>query len=316
VKQNHRTKFLLALTSVVIGLLFPATGVAKSNQVQLLVLGVAQDAGYPQSGCYQAHCLSGWQNPDQRRTPTSLAIFDPKTKSKLIFEATPALPQQLFRLHQVANSDAYQLDGIFLTHAHVGHYTGLMYLGHEAMGTSNIPVFAMPKMSTFILKNGPWSQLVKYQNIVLKPLTDQIKTKIKRVAVTPFLVPHRDEYSETVGYQISGPQRTAVFIPDINKWHDWSTDLAKLVKSVDYAFLDATFFADGELPGRDMSKIPHPFVTETMALLADLAHEHKQKVWFIHFNHTNPLLFGSSPQSQKVREAGFNVAYEGLQLSL
>jgi pyrroloquinoline quinone biosynthesis protein B len=85
---------------------------------------------------------------------------------------------------------------------------------------------------------------------------------------------------------------------------------------VDYALVDATFYADGELPGRDMSKIPHPFVAETMALFKDLALEQRQKIWFIHMNHTNPLLNPTSAASQNVRANGFNVAQEGIRLPL
>ena len=41
------------------------------------------------------------------------------------------------------------LSGVFLTHAHIGHYTGLMNFGNEAMGTKELPVFCMPKMKSF-----------------------------------------------------------------------------------------------------------------------------------------------------------------------
>jgi pyrroloquinoline quinone biosynthesis protein B len=107
-----------------------------------------------------------------------------------------------------------------------------------------------------------------------------------------------------------------VFIPDINKWSQWQTNLEELVKSVDYALIDATFFADGELTGRDMSKIPHPFVTESMEAIESLSLEERNRVWFIHINHTNPLLRADSPQSQQVRARGFNIATRGQRLDL
>ena len=132
----------------------------------------------------------------------------------------------------------------------------------------------------------------------------------------PFQVPHRDEFSETVGYRIEGPNRSAVFIPDIDKWSDWRTDLPELIKTVDYALIDATFYADGELPGRDMSKVRHPFVVESMALLGNLDIAERQKVWFIHMNHTNPLLDAGSEESREVKARGFNIAIEGLRLPL
>jgi pyrroloquinoline quinone biosynthesis protein B len=289
----------------------------QANEPYLFVLGVGQDAGYPQIACYQPHCLPGWKNPALRRGATSIALIDPTSNNKYLFEATPNLPSQLFDLEQQAPSDRYRLNGVFLTHAHIGHYAGLMFFGHEAMGASKIPVYVMPKMQAFLRGNGPWSQLIQYENVALKPLTHEQPLDLGGgLIVTPFLVPHRDEFSETVGYRIKGSQKTALFIPDINKWSKWHLDLAQVIKTVDYALIDATFFGPGELPGRDMSKVPHPLVTESMELLGKLEVEHKKKVWFIHMNHTNPLLNSNSAEAMSVRAKGFNIAIEGLRLPL
>lgn len=298
---------------------FLSLSIVHGKEIQepyLYVLGVGQDAGYPQAGCYKTHCLPGWNDASLRRGATSLGLVNPKSNNKYLFEATPNLPAQLFALEQQAPSERYSLDGVFLTHAHIGHYAGLMFFGHEAMGASKVPVYSMPRMQSFLKTNGPWSQLVSYENIELRPLEDQRPVGLGALKVTPFLVPHRDEFSETVGYRIDGPSKVAIFIPDINKWSKWDIDLASLVESVDYALIDATFFGDGELPGRDMSKVPHPLVTETMALLNGLETKQKNKVWFIHMNHTNPLLNAKSEEAALVRSKGFNIAVEGLRLPL
>ncbi len=129
-------------------------------------------------------------------------------------------------------------------------------------------------------------------------------------------MPHRDEYSETVGYKIIGPNKTALFIPDIDKWQKWKLSIAEQIKQVDFALLDATFFANGELPNRDMSEVPHPFVEESMQLLNTLSDEQKAKVIFIHFNHSNPLLIENSHAQQQVRKNGFSFANEGMMLDL
>ena len=290
---------------------------AKANdEPYLYVLGVAQDAGYPQAGCYQAHCMPGWEDPSLRRGATSIALIDPAAKTKYLFEATPNLPEQLYALEKEAPSEQYELEGIFLTHAHMGHYAGLMFLGHEAMGGKDIPVYAMPRMHSYLRSNGPWRQLVEFNNIVLQPLADNKAVTLASVSVTPLLVPHRDEFSETVGYLIKGANKSALFIPDINKWSVWETEIAQIIQTVDYALLDATFYGDGELPGRDMSKVPHPLVTETMQALSGLSVEDRNKVWFIHMNHTNPLLNPDSEEANTVRANGFNIAVEGIRLPL
>jgi pyrroloquinoline quinone biosynthesis protein B len=132
----------------------------------------------------------------------------------------------------------------------------------------------------------------------------------KNIKVTPFLVPHRDEFSETVGYKITINEKILLFIPDIDKWGKWETNIVPLIQKVDYAFLDATFYKNGELK-RDMSEIPHPFVEESMELFSTLTETDKQKVHFIHFNHTNPLLQEGSTAQKEVFEKGFNIAKEG-----
>ncbi len=312
--MKNINKFILIIISILAVICH--TSSANETPPYIYILGIAQDAGYPQTSCYQEHCMPGWEDPRLRRGAVSLGLINPNDNKKYMFEATPNFPEQLYQLEKEAPSSQYTFDGIFLTHAHIGHYTGLMFLGHESASAIDIPVFAMPRMKKYLEKNGPWQQLVRYQNIVLKALQHQSSVLLGQVKITPFLVPHRDEYSETVGFKIEGPNKSALFIPDINKWSQWETKLVDAIKSVDYALLDATFYADGELPGRDMSKIPHPFVTETMHVLKNIPNTEKNKVWFIHMNHTNPLLKINSKESKFVQSQGFNIAIEGIKITL
>ena len=321
IKQMNNTFKLLFSLSLFIGSNSYACKEEKSRclkpPVKLVVLGIAQDAGYPQLNCYKPHCMPAWNNLELQKSATSLALIDVMDNKKYLFEATPDIKKQLFSLQNKFPDERFPLAGIFLTHAHMGHYTGLMHLGREAAGTSNINVFAMPKMKKFLSTNGPWSQLVDLKNIVLNDLHNNIDVRLsKNITITPILVPHRDEYSETVGYKISGPKKKVLFIPDINKWNKWELDIREQIKIVDYALLDATFYANGEIPNRDMSEIPHPFVTETMQLLSKLPYKERQKVIFIHFNHSNPLLQIDSDAQKQVLRSGFRIANEGLELNL
>lgn len=275
----------------------------------LAVLGTAQDAGFPQSACQKDCCRAVWENPALREWVSCMAFVNPSSQQAWMFDATPDFKDQLNYLQKDLQSD---LAGIFLTHAHMGHYTGLMHLGREAMGAQSMPVFAMPKMATFLAQNGPWSQLVQLENISIQRLkkdsTQEVTASLK---VTPLQVPHRDEYSETVGYSIQGPNRKALFIPDIDKWEKWSLDINTLVEEHDLAFLDGTFFANGEIPGRDMSAIPHPFVEESLAKFGNMTAANRAKVYFIHFNHTNPVLQPDSEASQQVEAQGMHIARTG-----
>jgi len=288
-----------------------------SANIELVILGVAQDAGYPQVNCYKPHCMNGWQHPSQKRGATALAVIDHQSKEKFLFEATPNMAEQLYHLHAIAPDEHYKLNGVFLTHGHIGHYTGLMFFGREAAGSKEVPVYAMPRMQKYLTNNGPWSQLVSLNNIKLNALQHNKNTQLtSQFSIKPILVPHRDEYTETVGYFIQGGSKTALFIPDIDKWGKWQTSIVDLIKLVDYAFVDATFYDQREIPNRDMSEVPHPFVQESMQRFQVLSAKDKAKVHFIHFNHSNPLLNANSKESKKVITAGFNISTEGMKFLL
>ncbi|MEO7659379.1 MAG: MBL fold metallo-hydrolase [Pyrinomonadaceae bacterium] len=295
-------------------LAFGAQVMAASPYV--VVLGVGQDAGVPQMGCDSLFCRRAWSDPTLRQTVSSIALVDPDTKSRWIFDATPDLPEQFQILKAVTKDRSNTISGIFLTHAHMGHYTGLMYLGRESMNAKGVSVYARPRLRDLLEHNAPWSQLVSLKNIALQPLTDKTTVPLKeQLSVEPFLVPHRDEFSETVGFRIRSGSKTLIFIPDIDKWEKWNTRLADLVTTSDHLLLDGTFYADGEI-NRPMSEVPHPFVTETMDLLQILPKKERSKVTFIHFNHSNPLVQGDRQKIADVRRRGFRVAVKGMRFGL
>jgi pyrroloquinoline quinone biosynthesis protein B len=274
----------------------------------LVVLGTVQDGGAPQAGCTRACC----SEPGIRRHVACLGIVDPQTGQRWLIDATPDFADQLRELDRMAPEDSAGLTGILLTHAHIGHYTGLMHLGHEVMGANGVPVWAMPRMKAYLSSNGPWDQLVAFDNISLRELRAGEPVHLnERITVTPVLVPHRDEYSETVGFRIDGPGRRALYVPDIDKWQRWDRRIEDLLAEVDIAWLDGTFYADGELPGRSMESISHPFIVESLERFRALPATERDKVNFIHLNHTNPALRDGSEARAAIEAAGFHVAEQG-----
>ncbi|AWW75710.1 pyrroloquinoline quinone biosynthesis protein PqqB [Erythrobacter sp. KY5] len=284
-----------------------------SCDLELVVLGAGQDAGAPQLG-----------NPSDdgpHLLPTSLGLIDRDGRKRFLFEATPAITQQVHALDRVepGRDDApggLGLDGVFLTHAHIGHYLGLAQFGVESAGADGQRVFAMERMAQFLRRNGPWSQLVELGNIEIIELVEGERARVSdTLTVEPMRMPHRDEFSETVGYLLTTPGKSAVFIPDLDSWEEWEEmsgdSLEALVSRVDFAFVDATFFDDDELPGRDMSAIPHPRVVHTMKRLSHLPEAERAKVHFIHYNHTNPIRDPGSAQSLMVADKSFAIARRG-----
>jgi len=281
------------------------------SSMKLVVLGVTQDSGYPQIACADKCCERAWQDASLRNYPVSIALVNEEESEYYLFDVTPDVKFQLKllsdmfpRLREKAPA------GIFLTHAHIGHYTGLIHFSMEAMDSSMIPTYVMPRMMQFLRDNGPWSQLIAKKNIDLKEINSEAAVDISGIQVIPFLVPHRDEFSETAGFKIFGPKCKVLFIPDIDKWADWEKSIIEEVNQVDIAYLDGSFYSDGEL-ARNMSKIKHPFVTETRDLFQEESVLEKSKIHFIHLNHTNPLLNKTSEEYLSVKASGYNVAELG-----
>lgn len=294
--------------------------IKKSNQysdeVVLKVLGTIQDGGIPHMGCSKECCTNYFENKSIRIGVSSIGVSNFKYETNYIVDATPDVNFQLQAL--IGNTNpSEKLDGIFLTHAHMGHYAGLLNFGRESLNSNNIPVYLMPRFFDFISNNGPWDQLVSLNNIKLQRIYNNEKVILhNNLSFTPILVPHRDEYSETVGYLIEGNKKRALYIPDIDKWAKWNISITEMIKNVDYAFLDGTFFDEKEINNRDISEIPHPFIIESLELFNNLENIDKAKVYFIHLNHTNPVLNKNSEEYKRVILSGFNVAEPGMEFVL
>lgn len=297
--------------SIVLCFLISVLG-ANAQTPYLQILGVAQDGGYPHMGCEKSCCAPAWQDPTRQQYVVSLALVDPATKQWWLFEATPDIKEQLHELHKSTNgSFPYLPSGIFISHAHMGHYSGLMQLGREVLGSSEVPVFVLPRMEKYLHENGPWSQLVSLKNIVTISLkSEKATTLTDKIKVTAFTVPHRDEFSETAGFTIEFSGKKVLFIPDIDKWEKWSVKIEDAIQQIDIALVDATFYNATELPNRSMSEIPHPLVEETM-LRFERTPTLKEKIYFIHFNHTNPMVWDTTIR-QSVLTKGFHLAETGM----
>jgi pyrroloquinoline quinone biosynthesis protein B len=287
----------------------------NSQSEYIYILGNTQDAGLPHIGCQHPFCEDNFNEYEEHYT-TSIAVVNSDLKKYILFEATPDITFQLNNLKRNIFDEFLLPESIYITHAHIGHYTGLMYFGREALGVKDLMVRVLPRMSSFLQNNGPWSQLVDINNIKIKEINFGLRTKeLANIEITPVQVPHRDEYSETAGYIIKGKNKKALFIPDIDKWEKWDRDLSQLAKEFDFLLIDATFYDSKEI-NRDISEIPHPLVTETMNLLSGLNKENRSKVYFIHMNHTNMMLDPNSDLSKLVTSKGFNIARLGQKLYL
>ncbi len=287
---------------------------AQNNSSTLVILGIAQDGGSPQIGCNKSCCKTLWEN-NLFENVTSIGLIDNFENKFFLIDASPDIAKQYHMLKSLSSNP--RLGGIALTHAHIGHYSGLLYFGKESLGAKQINVYSMPKMSFFLENNGPWSQLIQEKNIKIKKLkNDSIEILSKNISIRPILVPHRDEFSETVGYLIRGKVKSVLFLPDIDKWERWDKKIEDLIRNVDYAFIDGTFYNGKEIPNRNMDEIPHPLVVETVERLRYLKKKDKKKIYFIHLNHTNPLLKENNKITKEIIERGYNIARTGMKFGI
>ena len=287
---------------------------STQQKVNISILGTVQDGGIPHLGCEKSCCKDSFEKGFSNKRVVSLGISDLKENKNYLIEASPDISYQL---NDFLKNGKKNLHGIFITHAHIGHYSGLINFGKEVLNSSKMPLYLMPKMTDFISSNGPWSQLVEQKNVELKKIFNEKGVKLTNdLSIIPLRVPHRDEYSETVGFKIIGPKKSALFIPDIDKWEKWDKSIKKLITQVDYAFLDGTFYDAQEINNRDISEIPHPFIIESLKLFEDLNKLNRNKIYFIHLNHTNPANNKKSKAYKLIISKGLNVAQEGSNFEL
>ncbi len=283
----------------------------------VLVLGTAQDGGLPQMGGNADPDLAARRDPKLRRLVSSLLVVDPGSEERFLIDATPDIREQV-EIADLLAPPATTAPGrpplfgaIALTHAHIGHYAGLIQLGREAYGANGQRVFASDRMARFLEGSGPWDLLIKLKHVQIERfVADKAVPLNARLSITPIAVPHRDEYSDTYGFVVRGPARSLLWLPDIDKWERWDRRIEDVIATVDLAYVDGSFFDEGELPGRAMSEVPHPFIAESLVRFATLPAKERQKIVFIHLNHTNPAATPGSSADRAIEKAGMRVAKE------
>ena len=292
-----------------------------SKKVFVKVTGTAQDGGIPHIGCFCANCQRAWNDPRHTRLVASLSLFDIVENKTFFIDVTPDVHEQTRMVRDRIDPEnrikKFQPDGILLTHAHIGHYTGLMFYGYEAQSTDRLPVYCSKRMGSFLSENGPWSQLVDRKNIQLEPMIPGKTFRLTpQITISALHVPHREEYSDTLGYKIKGPARSLLYIPDIHDWNTWDRSIVDEVRDVDVALVDGTFFSPEELPSRDLSSIGHPFIVDTMKILKDVIGDRKTRIYFTHLNHSNLALDPTGEASKIVKKFAFGLAADGMEFPL
>jgi pyrroloquinoline quinone biosynthesis protein B len=303
----------------------PAAGSGAAGPF-IRMLGTAQDGGLPHAACSCDRCAAARRDPALARRVASLAVVLPASGRVFLIDATPDLPAQLEALADVREPpagrvDRAPVDGVLLTHAHMGHYLGLAWFGYEAVNTRGLPVWCTPRMAAFLRGNGPWSLLVSRGNVELRELdpaagADGSVELGDGVTVRAVPAPHRDEYTDTVGFLVRGPWTAVFYVPDTDSWTAWGERLDEVLAEVDVALVDGTFYSRDELPDREVSEIGHPLITDSLERFGEAVRGGRLRVLFTHLNHSNPALDPDGPERRAIERAGFRVLEDGEEIPL
>ncbi len=293
--------------------------VSGADSPSLTLLGTGQDGGVPQAGCGCANCLAAFEHGERRRYPVAVGVRDAAGGMHLI-EATRALPEQLQVWAEALGLETpVRPDSVLLTHAHLGHIEGLGQFGREAMGLEDVPLVASDSVSEVLTRRevmAPFARVSQVEG------AGSPSVEMAGIGFEFIPVPHRDDASDTHAIVISGAQNRVLFLPDHD---DWGETLAAAGHSsprswfaalrLTHVLIDATFWGAEELPGRDLSEVPHPLVEDTLNRLGNRRADDPQ-VHLIHLNHSNPLNDPDSPQRRAVEVAGWRIGQRGWTIDL
>lgn len=262
--------------------------------MKVTILGSGQDGGLPQVGARHRHDRRAREGDLPERTAASVLV---ETEgARLLLDAGPDLRVQWWPYEGLP-------DAIALTHAHMGHYSGLVHLGQESADAEGIVCLVTEAMNRFLRGNEPWASLV--DSGALTPVPGR-RHRWAGMTVQLVPVPHRSELTDTAAISVDG---RLLYVPDIDDWNGWPDARATIARH-ELAIVDGTFWSPDEIERAE--DVPHPPVPETLRLVEGV----RTRVVLTHLNHTNPLCDPTSPEARRVADAGMEIASDGMVIDL
>ena len=291
-------------------------------RVIVTILGIAQDAGIPQAGCSCERCSNAHDNPELKRYPVSIGV-EGLDGSKHLIEVTKNLSEQL-RLWSGNNIEQkiFIPDSVTITHLHLGHIEGIGQFGKPVMGLKELPIYLSQMNNDSIQKRNDIRLMIEEGNIRLLSRNHFQPTNDCGFTLEFISIPHRSELGDTSAILIKGPKKNLLFMPDQDSWSDTLDSFSvrsirELLTSlrIDIALVDGTFWNLNELPGRDLSKIPHPTIEDSIHYLG-MKKINDPDISFIHLNHSNPVNDHNSEERKLVESYGWSICERNDTLSI
>ena len=294
------------------------------------VLGAAAGGGFPQWNCRCSVCALAWAGDPRVRpcTQSSVAVTG-DGRSFVVLNASPDLPQQLRATPDLWPREGLRhspVEAVVLTNGDVDHVAGLLSLRER----QPFRLIALPPVLAALAENPIFSVLAEgvVERAEARP---GVPLAVAGLEIELFPVPgkaplYREgadpvigaETGETTGVMVrGGAGRALTYVPGCA---DLTPALLDKLSQADVLLFDGTLYTDDEMitagvgqkTGRRMGHVPISGAGGSLERLKALP---ARKKVYIHVNNTNPILIEGSAERAAVEAAGFDVAFDGLEIS-
>jgi len=307
--------------------------------MRVLVLGAAAGGGFPQWNANSEACRRARAGDPLARTATQASIAVSADGSDwVLINASPDLRQQIEasgHLQPQHGLRSSPIKGVILTNGDVDAVAGLLHLRE---GTP-FALYAHQRVLS-ILDANPIFEVVARGVVPRRPLDQDVAADLLDaggsslgLTVLPFAAPGKvplylegdaatldtaATVGDTLGLEITAGGRRIVYLANCATITD---EVRRRVAGADLLFMDGTLWRDDEMiaqgvgakTGRRMGHISMSGPEGAMARLADVAVGRRV---FLHINNTNPALLADAPERAELERAGWEVAFDGMELTL
>jgi pyrroloquinoline quinone biosynthesis protein B len=310
--------------------------------LHVLVLGAAAGGGFPQWNCNDdANRRARANDPNIRpRTQSSIAV-SADGKRWVVLNASPDLRQQINdnkALHPSADDPkrASPIAAVVVTNADVDHVTGLLNLRESQplalYGHSRV-LGVLAQNTIFNVLNPAFVDRRPLSLDVPLPLADKADAPLG-ITVTAFVVPGKialwledlnapgfgSQAGDTIGLMLTGADGSdpVFYIPGCASM---PPELKDRLNGAALVFFDGTLWSDDEMIASGVGvksgqRMGHMSCSGPDGVIAAFAELDVGRKVFIHLNNTNPLLIDNSPECAEAARAGWDVAYDGMELTV
>ncbi len=306
--------------------------------MRVVVLGAAAGGAFPQWNSNAQPCRRARSgDPFARsRTQASIAV-SADGRHWVLLNASPDLRQQIeqtpvLQPHEGLRSSP--ITAVVLTGGDIDAIAGLLTL-RERQAFS---VLATSRVHR-VLDNNPIFEVLARGIVARQSLTLDMPFPVmlpdgraSGCIVTLFAVPGKvplyleqpgttpalEESDQTVGAAISDGQTTLFYVPSCAAM---TPGLADRLRGAAAVFFDGTLWTDDEMVRAGLGpktgqRMGHMSVSGSDGTLAAFAGLEVRRRILLHINNSNPILLDDSPECAEVAAAGWDVAYDGMELSL